>query len=99
IYGNARFVSGGPLPSAKLFTLNLTTGQFTVLNGDTQLMQLAFDCEDRLIGHSTNTGEFFIVDQTNGDLTNLGDTDDLRFNDLAPGGGCGPSGGTETAWG
>lgn len=101
IYGSGSEETDGT-PSA-FFALDPETCQYTELTShEDHLLQLAFDCDGRLIGHDTSSREFFQVDPSTGDLTSLGFLPStIQFNDLASGAcECAPPVEfDETAWG
>lgn len=102
IYGSARLETDDA-ESTRFFTIDPVTCDYDEYIVEEFLEQLAFDCEDRLIGHNTATGEFFHIDTTAPTFTHtsLGEVPGgIRFNDLASGEcRCEPVDFDETAWG
>lgn len=70
---------------AEFFKIDLMTGDYEVISTTSALnLQLAFGPDGTLYGHITGSGEFFIVDPSDGSTTLIGFIEDSRqFTDIA----------------
>ena len=77
-------------PGGEFFKIDLNTNTYTTIStsAGAEGKQLAFGSDGVLYGHSAGTGEFFIIDPTNGTTTSIGSVTGSatgQFTDLASG--------------